>query len=287
MKRIKQFLTREYNLLNSLKSSLTFVALLFVLLYIFMYVFMPFGLYSLPQKDIYILIAKYIGYPLIIWFIVLYLLSSIIKSSYTIFGTMMLMLLLLVISGLTTHFIWADYFNYRGLNSVMLYNSVLMSVYIGFMPITLVVVFHSNYKLSSQIKEMLQLNDSIADNIQKTDICCNITILSREQNKEYKIDSESIIYVQSQDNYIKVITVDNDDIKLELIRTTLGYAERDIRKDCSHIIRCHNSYIVNLNNVKRVEGNSAGYKLQLKDSSDVIPVSRKYAGDVKAYFSTK
>jgi DNA-binding LytR/AlgR family response regulator len=162
-----------------------------------------------------------------------------------------------------------------------------MSVYIGIIPITLVVVFHSNYRLSRQIKEMLQLNDSIADNIQKTDICCNITILSREQNKEYKINSENIIYIQSQDNYIKVITVDNDDIKLELIRTTLGYAERDIRKDCSHIIRCHNSYIVNLNNVKRVEGNSAGYKLQLKDSGDVIPVSRKYAGDVKAYFSTK
>ncbi len=252
-----------------------------------MYIFRPFGLYGFPDRDAYILIVKYIGYPLVIWFIILNICSVIIKRPYTIIATMLLMLLLLVISGLTTYFVWANYFDYQGINYRMIYNFVLISVYTGFMPITLIIVFHSNYKLNKQLKEIIQINNSITDNIATEQGNSKITILSREQNKEYTVNSDEIVYIQSQDNYVKIVTNNNNSVKLDLIRTTLSYAEKDIQHSCKHIIRCHNSYIVNLNMVKRAEGNSAGYKLHINDNSEIIPVSRKYVGDVRAYFKNR
>jgi len=48
-----------------------------------------------------------------------------------------------------------------------------------------------------------------------------------------------------------------------------------------NIVRCHRSYLVNINAIKSVSGNAQGLKLQLKNTEQIIPVSRKYISKIK------
>ncbi|NTV41579.1 MAG: LytTR family transcriptional regulator, partial [Candidatus Moranbacteria bacterium] len=44
------------------------------------------------------------------------------------------------------------------------------------------------------------------------------------------------------------------------------------------IVKCHRSYIVNINYIDRFEGNVQGYKLYLDKIDFPIPVSKNFAG---------
>jgi DNA-binding LytR/AlgR family response regulator len=62
-------------------------------------------------------------------------------------------------------------------------------------------------------------------------------------------------------------------IKSQMIRTSLLNAE-DILKEYKFILKCHRSYLININHIDKIEGNSQGYKLFLDNVSFAIPVSR-------------
>ena len=59
-----------------------------------------------------------------------------------------------------------------------------------------------------------------------------------------------------------------------LLRSSLSRLEKQI--DQPHIVRCHRSYVVNINRVERVTGNAQGYKLHLFAGQFLIPVARQY-----------
>ena len=57
---------------------------------------------------------------------------------------------------------------------------------------------------------------------------------------------------------------------------TLHMSLQQVKLPNFHIIRCHRSFVVNLDHVIEVGGNAQGLKLHLNMLEDYIPVSRKY-----------
>ncbi len=53
----------------------------------------------------------------------------------------------------------------------------------------------------------------------------------------------------------------------------------ELEERSKKVIRCHKSYIVNLNKVNRISGNAKGYKLQIDELDFLIPVSRSLGID--------
>lgn len=51
------------------------------------------------------------------------------------------------------------------------------------------------------------------------------------------------------------------------------------------ILRCHRSYIVNLEKIESLKGNAQGYKLKIFDSNYIVPVSRKYLNLINEVFN--
>jgi DNA-binding LytR/AlgR family response regulator len=86
--------------------------------------------------------------------------------------------------------------------------------------------------------------------------------------------------IRSADNYIEVFWKDGDLIKRQLIRGTLQKAA-DLLEDYTYIFKCHRSFIVNINYIERVEGNSQGYKLFFEDIDFEIPVSKLSVNELK------
>jgi len=102
------------------------------------------------------------------------------------------------------------------------------------------------------------------------------TIILIAENEKDKIEflPKQLLYIESADNYSNIVFIENDKIKKQLIRSSLKRIESQLKFD--FIVRCHRTFIVNLKNVKNVEGNAAGYKLNFDIENYFVPVSRNY-----------
>jgi len=87
---------------------------------------------------------------------------------------------------------------------------------------------------------------------------------------ELDVDLQNVLYAKAEGNYIELFLSNGNKI---LKRLTMKSLE-NILDPYPNYIKTHRSYIVNINQIDSVTGNAQGYKLQLKNCSNIIPVSR-------------
>ena len=107
-----------------------------------------------------------------------------------------------------------------------------------------------------------------------------VTLYSDNKSEWIKLRPKDLILLESADNYVSIHYRENDKIQKKLLRSTLTRLEAQLT--IPSIFRCHRSYMVNLNQIKQVEGNSRGLQLDLLDMPQKIPVSRKYVKAIQA-----
>lgn len=101
-----------------------------------------------------------------------------------------------------------------------------------------------------------------------------------------EINIKTLLYAKSDGNYCLFYHEDNGKVIKEIHRITLKEIDRKL-VDFNNFIRCHKSYIINLQKVKKIEGNSHQYKLILNGFDEEIPVSRILANSVIEKFNDK
>ena len=69
-------------------------------------------------------------------------------------------------------------------------------------------------------------------------------------------------------------------LQKHIVRSTLKKAETTIL-EFDYFFRCHRSYIVNINHIKEIQGNSQGYKLYFENLDFPVLVSQKYISEIK------
>ena len=108
-----------------------------------------------------------------------------------------------------------------------------------------------------------------------------------DEKGEFKISIvlENLLYVDSADNYATIHYLNKGKLSHYLIRNSLKWIEENLTKETS-LVRCHRSYIVNLDNVKVLRKTKEGIYLEL-DLLNVpdIPVSKTYYERVMTKFS--
>ena len=109
-----------------------------------------------------------------------------------------------------------------------------------------------------------------------------ITIFSQNKKNEFEVNLHDLLFVEAMQNYVSIYFLKENKIQKEIIRATLSKVEQQLSD--TPIIRCHRSYLVNPNQIQKVEGNAQGLRLTLHQLEDTqIPVSRKYIPALKAY----
>lgn len=101
-----------------------------------------------------------------------------------------------------------------------------------------------------------------------------ITLVAENEKDTLTFPVEALLFIESSDNYCTVAYLKNSQPVKPLLRSSLSRLEKQIA--LPHAVRCHRSYVVNLNRVERVTGNAQGYKLHLLDGQFQIPVARQY-----------
>ena len=101
-----------------------------------------------------------------------------------------------------------------------------------------------------------------------------LTLVADNEKETLIVPANELLFIESSDNYCTVIYRKNDQTAKPLLRSSLARLEKQIAQP--RIVRCHRSFVVNLDRVERVTGNAQGYKLHLADGQFQIPVARQY-----------
>ena len=112
-----------------------------------------------------------------------------------------------------------------------------------------------------------------------------ITLYDNSGSLRMSINLESLYYIESDDNYIKVwYTNSGGELQQYLLRCRLKTVEDSFKNSC--LVRCNRKYIVNMSKVGNFRKEANGYILELINKAIApIPVTKSYNDAVLAYFT--
>jgi hypothetical protein len=105
-----------------------------------------------------------------------------------------------------------------------------------------------------------------------------INIPSDNQNDVNSFSLDSILFLESEDNYVAIHFIHKELSSKTLVRTSLK--KIDDMKLHPALVRSHRSYIVNLIHLAKYDGNKQQGLITLRHVSYPIPVSKSYASDL-------
>ena len=156
---------------------------------------------------------------------------------------------------------------------------------LGGIPIAFITVLDYNQKLkfnNNQVATILKKKKELLEDLKET----THQISTDLKNEIFSFNENDFYFAIAVGNYIDICCLDEKTLKKATYRITLSSFERQLA-ETSNLIRCHRSYIVNLKKVENISGNAQGLKLELKNQTEVVPVSRKYIPIVKQLFVEK
>jgi len=108
-----------------------------------------------------------------------------------------------------------------------------------------------------------------------------VRITSANEKQNIELTEDEFLFAESQQNYVVITFLKESKINEVTLRNTLKNIQGQLSGN--PFFRCHQSYLVNTNQIENVSGNAQGLRLQLKNVGDTeIPVSRKYIKELKA-----
>jgi tetratricopeptide (TPR) repeat protein len=130
------------------------------------------------------------------------------------------------------------------------------------------VLYNRNLKTAGEISSQIK-------NIEKKGETELIKLIAENEKDFVETPASEFFFIEASDNYSSVNYFENDKLKKVLLRGSMKKMEDQLTGfEC--IVRCHKSYIVNINKISRVSGNAQGYKLHFNDIDKEIPVSRAF-----------
>lgn len=151
---------------------------------------------------------------------------------------------------------------------------IIICSILGVIPIIIKILITKSQFLKIRLKEAEKLNETLAIGLRNEFESNHITITSNIVNETFKVKSNELIYIKSDQNYITIFYYRDSKILSHLFRISLINVLKQV--DSIYIARCHRSYIVNLKMIEKVIGSANGLKLKLKNSDKLIPVSRSF-----------
>lgn len=258
-------------------------------------VFQPFGLSLLPA-DIFFpvilgyavlcfLVVAFNRFPLMSFFPQLFeeanwkVYKEIIWYSYNIFAV-----------GIA-NFIYSYWLGFFSLHIDNILRMLFITFLVSILPITILVFLRYNYLLNRNLKQAIALNQefqqynkqhtlSTPKDITSENLSAQVILSSEEKSGNLSIDISQLLYIEADDNYLEVVYTQDTKIQKSILRNTLKNME-SVLGTYKETFRCHRSYLVNLQNVEKITGNSQGYRLAFKNTDLEVPVARSAVKELK------
>ncbi len=101
-----------------------------------------------------------------------------------------------------------------------------------------------------------------------------LTFSSSNGRQKLSLEPDDFLYASSADNYLNIVFLKNDRPASTLIRGTLKQLENEFSD--YPFERCHRSYLLNTQNITRIERHNNKVRVFLKYLEEALPVSETY-----------
>jgi hypothetical protein len=262
---------KPYPFNDDLKFNARVIFFITLAVFAFLFLFEPFDIGTLQNRQKFYLIIglsviTFLALSLHLMLIPSYFPKSFSSAQWTIKKEILwnLWILFTILTG---------YFLYTRFLGVMKFgfDMVIKLVLIASMPTTLLIIVNYNKMIRSNLKMADEMNKKLKEH--KSILEKIVYFNSDYQKDSLAIKISSLLFIRSANNYIEVFWKEGEIIKNQMVRTSLLNAE-EILKDHKFILKCHRSYLVNVNHIDKIEGNSQGYRLFIENVGSPLPVSR-------------
>ncbi|MCK5463308.1 MAG: LytTR family transcriptional regulator, partial [Bacteroidales bacterium] len=108
----------------------------------------------------------------------------------------------------------------------------------------------------------------------------HIELVSENRSEKLSIESGELILVKSAENYVEIQYLAGGTGTKKLLRATFKNIE-DQLKPFSQMIRCHRTYIINMDHVIKMHREYGRIYLKMNGIEEDVPVSRQYLLGIK------
>jgi len=255
--------------------------LLFVLTIMFNYIFEPFNVYVPEHKFDYFWISfiHACSPVLIIGLFSIYPTKPKTEENWSVQKEIMLIAFFLLMVGIT-QFLIRDfiYNNPNNWSWRYLYEEIRNTFLIGTLFAILLTSLNFNRLNKKHIKSAKAINSS--KKVIKAEANPSVLITTQLKSDDFTLNLDSFLFAKAEGNYVVLFLNEHTTNKL-IKRITLKELEK-ILTPYSNIKKTHRSYLVNLQHIKNVTGNAQGYKLELYNYHEKIPVSRNMIKEFEA-----
>jgi len=98
-------------------------------------------------------------------------------------------------------------------------------------------------------------------------------ILHGDSRESLVVNPLDIMYVESVGNYLNIVYLNYSDLCQKRLRSSLKDIEETLEA-FPFMVHTHRAFLVNINFITHVSGNSAGYKINMFSTDTVLPVSK-------------
>ena len=178
---------------------------------------------------------------------------------------------LLLLSGAFTvlALIVSKHLNLTNSDPLEIYKNAMQNTFfiIG-IPYFFCILYFSYQERSAKLKELMDENIGFkSSNL--------ISIRDARGILQLSVAKENLLYIESADNYICVWYKKNDMLKKQLLHITMKDMSEQLAD--SNIVRCHRSYMINLDLVKVMRREKGNLFLELEEPGvREIPISKTY-----------
>tara|TARA_B110001454_G_C12658667_1_gene408579 strand:- start:368 stop:727 length:360 start_codon:yes stop_codon:yes gene_type:complete len=106
-----------------------------------------------------------------------------------------------------------------------------------------------------------------------------ISIIGENKNETLKLNKKDLLYIKAVENYIDIFFIDsNNTIKFRTFRQTLSKTNKQL----PFLEKCHRSYLLNIEKIEKITGNSQNAKISFSNIEQTIPLSKTYYTKIKS-----
>ena len=155
---------------------------------------------------------------------------------------------------------------------------LLGAIFVMAMPYTisfLIFLLHEERRSKNMLQAELDALRPKTPNIDTPAGSRIINFHNKSNRLVFSTESQSILYIEAADNYTNIHYLNENREETYILHNTLK--ELEIALSDSTLMRCHRGYMVNIENVRRLQRDGSALQLELNGTPKVIPVTKTYA----------
>ncbi|MBD3637958.1 MAG: LytTR family transcriptional regulator [Crocinitomicaceae bacterium] len=159
-------------------------------------------------------------------------------------------------------------------------DDVMHTYAIGIFPVMVITFTNYTVLLKRNLEKSEAHNKSIYNREAEVivEMPAIVKLTSATKNNDIEIDLEKLLFIMADGNYVEFHWLENGEEVREIRRNTMNNLTEQL-EDYPFIFRTHRAFMVNLNKIAESNGNAQGYQLKLRDTEQLIPVSRSKLAD--------